>query len=164
MNISRSCVVVKGRRKFRTSGTEWGPASPWRTPQGLTSDERQHILVFDIGYRNKCMDEVDREILLSFWKVHILHHAGEEPIHGQWIITELRRHGYEISPGTLYPLLQRLVRHGWLDVTAQGGGRRARKDYRLTAKGKKILKLIRAQIQELYDEVVAETEKDENMN
>jgi len=105
------------------------------------------------------MDEVEREILLSFWKVHILHHAGEEPIYGQWIITELRRHGYEISPGTLYPLLQRLVRHAWLDVTAQGGGRRARRDYRLTPKGKKVLKLIRAQIQELYDEVVAEKEK-----
>lgn len=105
------------------------------------------------------MDEVDREILLSFWKVHILHHAGEEPIYGQWIITELRRHGYEISPGTLYPLLQRLARHGWLDVTAQGSGRRSRRDYRLTPKGEKVLKLIRAQIRELYDEVVAEKEK-----
>jgi PadR family transcriptional regulator PadR len=101
------------------------------------------------------MDPVDREILLSFWKVHILHHAGEEPIHGQWILTELRRHGYEISPGTLYPLLQRLVRHGWLGVTAKGVGRRARKDYRLTPKGKKVLKIIRDRIQELYDEVVA---------
>jgi DNA-binding PadR family transcriptional regulator len=84
-----------------------------------------------MGDRNTRMDEVDREILLSFWKVHILHHAGEEPIYGQWIITELRRHGYEISPGTLYPLLQRLARHGWLDVTAQGSGRRSRRDYRL---------------------------------
>jgi len=105
------------------------------------------------------MNEVDREILLSFWKVHILHHAGEEPVHGQWIITELRRHGYEISPGTLYPLLQRLARHGWLAVTVLGSGRRAQKDYRLTPKGKTVLKLIRAQIQELYDEVVAEKEK-----
>jgi DNA-binding PadR family transcriptional regulator len=127
--------------------------------QGWTPDEEQRILVCDIDYRNKPMHEVDREILLSFWKVHILHHAGEEPIHGQWIITELRRHGYEISPGTLYPLLQRLVRHGWLDFTAQGTGRRARKDYRLTPKGKKVLKLIREQIRELYDEVAAENEK-----
>lgn len=127
--------------------------------QDLTSGESPHILVSDIECRNKRMNEVDREILLSFWKVHILHHAGEEPVHGQWIITELRRHGYEISPGTLYPLLQRLARHGWLAVTALGRGRRARKDYRLTPKGKAVLKLIRAQIQELYDEVVAEKEK-----
>jgi DNA-binding PadR family transcriptional regulator len=103
------------------------------------------------------MSEIDREILLTFWKVHILHHAGQEPIHGQWIIRELRRHGYEISPGTLYPLLRRLVCRGWLNVAAEGRGRRARKDYRLTPKGKRVLKLIRAQIQELYDEVVLET-------
>ncbi|MGB8369553.1 MAG: PadR family transcriptional regulator [Limisphaerales bacterium] len=108
------------------------------------------------------MQEVEREILLSFWKVHILHHADEEPIHGQWIINELRRHGYEISPGTLYPLLGRLVQRGWLDCKSdRQGGKRARKDYRLTAKGKKVLKLIREQVKELYDEVVAETEKDQ---
>ena len=101
------------------------------------------------------MQQVEREILLSFWKVHILHHADEAPIHGQWIINELRRHGYEISPGTLYPLLGRLVRHGWLKCkTDKDGGRRARKDYRLTATGKRVLAHIREQIKELYDEVV----------
>lgn len=102
------------------------------------------------------MDEAGREILLSFWKVHILHHAGEEPIHGQWIITELRRHGYEISPGTLYPLLQRMARHGWLAVNSKGRGARSRKDYRLTPKGKKVLAMIREQIKELHHEVVEE--------
>lgn len=103
------------------------------------------------------MQEVEREILLSFWKVHILHHADEEPIHGQWITSELRRHGYEISPGTLYPLLNRLVERGWLNCHRdRTGGKRARKDYRLTAKGKRVLKLIREQVKELYEEVVLE--------
>lgn len=106
------------------------------------------------------MREVQREVLLSFWKVHILHHAGEEPIHGQWILTELRRHGYEISPGTLYPLLARLVKRGWLSCKAdQRGGRRARKDYRLTPKGKAVLAILRDNVRELYDEVVAENEE-----
>jgi hypothetical protein len=69
----------------------------------------------NVGYRNiGTMKELEREILLGFWKVHILHHAGEELLHGQWMLTELRRHGYEISPGTLYPLLKRLERFGWL--------------------------------------------------
>ena len=36
------------------------------------------------------MKEVEREILLGFWKVHILHHAGEEPVYGQWILEELQ--------------------------------------------------------------------------
>ena len=102
---------------------------------------------------------VNREILLSFWKIHILHHAGEAPVHGQWVLTELRRHGYDISPGTLYPLLNRMARLGWLSCKADpSGGRRARKDYRLTSAGRKILKLIKAQIIELHEEVVLESE------
>ena len=87
--------------------------------------------------------------------MHILHHAGEAPVHGQWIVTELRRHGYEISPGTLYPLLRRMERLGWLRCKVDpNGGRRARKDYRLTVEGRKVLGLIRKQIEELYKEVV----------
>jgi PadR family transcriptional regulator, regulatory protein PadR len=106
------------------------------------------------------MQEVEREILLSFWKVHILHHADEGPIHGQWIVKELRRHGYEISPGTLYPLLGRLVKRGWLNCKSdKQGGKRARKDYRLTAKGRSVLKLIREQVRELFEEVVVESKE-----
>ncbi len=103
------------------------------------------------------MKAVNREILLSFWKLHILHHARAEAVNGQWILTELRRHGYEISPGTLYPLLKRMERLGWLRGEAVPlGGRRTRKDYRLTADGGNVLKLMRPQIRELYDEIVKE--------
>lgn len=101
------------------------------------------------------MKEVSREILLSFWKVHILHHAGEKPLHGHWMLTELRHHGYEISPGTLYPMLRRMERLGWLKVKVdRQRGKRARRDYRLTAEGRKALKLVRSQLRELYDEVM----------
>ena len=104
------------------------------------------------------MKEINREILLSFWKVHVLHHASQEPLHGQWMINELRHHGYDISPGTLYPLLQRMERLGWLKGKADPrGGKRARRDYRLTIEGRKVLELVRKQIRELYAEVVAET-------
>ena len=100
-----------------------------------------------------------REVLLGFWKVHILHHAGETPVHGQWILTELRRHGYDLSPGTLYPLLKRMERLGWLAGRSQPrGGRRARKDYALTPEGRKVLKMLREQIKELHREVVQEAE------
>jgi PadR family transcriptional regulator PadR len=100
-----------------------------------------------------------REFLLSLWKVHILHHAGEAPIHGQWMLTELRRHGYELSPGTLYPLLDRMKRLGWLQVRQDpDGGRRARKDYRLTAEGRAVLALVRRQLEELHDEIAEESE------
>jgi PadR family transcriptional regulator, regulatory protein PadR len=105
--------------------------------------------------------DVEREILLSFWKVHILHHAGEEPVVGQWVMRELRRHGYEVSPGTLYPLLTRMEQRGWLRCKVDpGAGPRARKEYTLTAKGRSILALLRHQVEELYREVVLGEEEE----
>jgi PadR family transcriptional regulator, regulatory protein PadR len=101
------------------------------------------------------MEAINREMLLGLWKLRILQHAGAGTVHGPWVLTEMRRHGYEISPGTLYPLLNRMERLGWLRGRAvPRGGRRARQDYRLTAEGKKVLELMRGQVRELYREVV----------
>ena len=98
-----------------------------------------------------------REILLGFWKVHILHHAAEHPIIGQWVLTELRRHGYDISPGTLYPLLKRLERNGWLrSESAVGEGRRRRRYYHLTKRGAAVLDVLRDTVIELHHEIVEE--------
>jgi PadR family transcriptional regulator, regulatory protein PadR len=98
-----------------------------------------------------------REILLGFWKVHILHHAAEHPIIGQWVLTELRRHGYDISPGTLYPLLKRLARNGWLrSEGAIGDAKRRRRYYHLTKRGAAVLDVLRETVVELHHEVVEE--------
>jgi len=106
------------------------------------------------------METLMREILFAFWKIHILHHAAGGPVYGQWVITELRRHGYEISPGTPYPLLQRMERHGWLSCVKEArGGPRARKDYHLTREGQRALEIIRERIEELYREVIIEAQE-----
>jgi DNA-binding PadR family transcriptional regulator len=98
-----------------------------------------------------------REILLGFWKAHILHHAAEHPVVGQWVLSELRRHGYDISPGTLYPLLKRMERAGWLRCEAErGGGPRSRRYYHLTAAGAAVLDIVRETVVELHHEVVEE--------
>lgn len=94
-----------------------------------------------------------REILLAFWKVHILHHAAKERIVGQWMLVELRRHGYDISPGTLYPILRRMEANGWLHSEQEPGGAHARRYYRLTATGHAALALIREALAELQGEV-----------
>ena len=97
---------------------------------------------------------IAREILLGFWKVHILYHAAERPVVGQWMLAELRHHGYEISPGTLYPLLKRLERNGWLKCeTAAGAGPRAPRFYRLTPLGRSVLDLVREMVSELHGEI-----------
>ncbi len=55
--------------------------------------------------------------MISFWALSrsdILYHAQQEPVYGLALIQELRRHGYELSPGTLYPILHRLEAQGYL--------------------------------------------------
>ncbi len=106
------------------------------------------------------MKDVEREILLSFWKVHILHHAANEPVIGQWVLRELRRHGYEVSPGTLYPMLARMKERGWLRCKVDpNGGARARREYSLTKKGQEVLSLLRQQVEQLHREVVLEEKR-----
>jgi len=96
-----------------------------------------------------------REVLLNFWKIHILHHAAEGTVYGQWMMEELRRHGYDISPGTLYPLLGRMESHGWIEpVNARTANIHSRKEYRLTKLGAEALDLLRAQLKELSREVL----------
>jgi DNA-binding PadR family transcriptional regulator len=97
-------------------------------------------------------DPVIREFLLAFWKIHILHHAEEQGVYGQWMLEELHRHGYRLSPGTLYPLLARMARRGWLRAAETANARDARV-YRITPEGSKVLKRLRASLQELQGEV-----------
>jgi DNA-binding PadR family transcriptional regulator len=108
---------------------------------------------------------LQREILLGFWKVHILHHAAQGPVVGQWMIRELRRHGFEVSPGTMYPMLARLEHLGWLKQrTDSVPGQGTRKEYELTEKGRETLAFLQDQVAELYREVVIGEEDDQPAN
>ena len=97
-------------------------------------------------------DPIIREFLLTFWKIHILHHAEEEGIYGQWMLEELHRHGYRLSPGTLYPVLARMARRGWLRADVQKKAR-APRIYRITPAGAAVLSRLRRSLSELQDEV-----------
>lgn len=98
-------------------------------------------------------DPVVREFLLAFWKIHILHHAAEdEGVYGQWMLEELHHHGYRLSPGTLYPILSRMAKRGWLKASEPDHSKGARV-YRLTPRGREILTRVRASLDELSGEV-----------
>ncbi len=99
---------------------------------------------------------VDREFFLGFIKIHILYHAAKEPIFGVEIAEELARHGYSISPGTLYPTLHRLEKEGYLESSSKVIDGRMRRYYQATAEGKLVLKESRKKIRELVDEVLEE--------
>jgi DNA-binding PadR family transcriptional regulator len=98
-------------------------------------------------------DPVVREFLLTFWKIHILHHAEDERgIYGLWMLEELHHHGYRLSPGTLYPILSRMARRGWIKAVEPRGSRDARV-YRITPAGAEVLQRLRSAIAELKHEV-----------
>ena len=53
-------------------------------------------------------DAILRKLFLGFIQIHILHHAAKAPFYGAWMMEELAHHGYDISAGTLYPILHNL--------------------------------------------------------
>jgi DNA-binding PadR family transcriptional regulator len=95
-----------------------------------------------------------KDLLSGFIRLHILHHAAEHEIYGQWIIEELARHGYKLSPGTLYPLLSAMEQRGYLKSRKQREGRTARKLYRATPLGKKGLALAKVRVKEFTGEAM----------
>ena len=102
------------------------------------------------------MKSIQREILLGFWKIHILHHAVKGPVVGQWMLTELRHHGYEVSPGTLYHLLHRMERLGWLrSETDSSAGPKARRSFYATKLGRDVLSIALTQMAEIRAETSA---------
>jgi DNA-binding PadR family transcriptional regulator len=95
-----------------------------------------------------------REFLRGAVQLHILHHAAEGEIHGAWMSRELAEHGYDISPGTLYPTLHRLEQEGLLSSRTTVEEGRSRRVYKITAPGRKELRQTRKALKELADEVL----------
>jgi len=95
----------------------------------------------------------DRDLYSGLIRLHILHHAEREEIFGLGIIEELARHGYKLSPGTLYPILHGLERKGYLRSAEHRDGRRIRRVYKATASGKKALAAAKAKVRELVGEL-----------
>ncbi len=95
-----------------------------------------------------------RRFLQGAVGVHILHHAVEHEVHGSWLSEELERHGYRISPGTLYPMLHRMEAEGLLESREERVGSRGRRLYKATADGRGALQEAQAAVRELVNEVV----------
>lgn len=96
----------------------------------------------------------DRDLYSGLIRLHILHHATEAPIFGLGMIEELARHGYRISPGSLYPLMQRLERKGYLRSTEQRNGKSLRRVYRATPLGRRALTAAKSKVRELFHELI----------
>ena len=101
----------------------------------------------------------DQDLYGGLIRLHILHHASEEPIFGLWVIEELRRHGYKLSPGTLYPMLHGMERKGYLESYVDPADGRRRRMYRATRAGRAALRAAHSKVRELFGELIEERER-----
>jgi PadR family transcriptional regulator PadR len=95
----------------------------------------------------------NQDLYSGLIRLHILHHAAEEPIFGLGIIEELGRHGYKLSAGTLYPILHGLEARGYLRSKPERIEKRLRRVYRVTAKGRAALDAAKVKVREFFGEL-----------
>lgn len=69
------------------------------------------------------------------------------------MIEELARHGYRLSPGTLYPIMHGLEKKGLLRSKEQRAGSKVRRVYSATPSGRKALHSARERVRELFGEL-----------
>jgi DNA-binding PadR family transcriptional regulator len=95
-----------------------------------------------------------RELIRGAVRLHVLHHAASGGVHGAWMAAELAGHGYQISPGTLYPTLHKMEAEGLLRSTAETVDGRARRVYKITPAGRRALRQAKVLLAELANEVL----------
>lgn len=99
---------------------------------------------------------ISHEIYAGLIRIHILYHACQGPIFGFGMMQELQRHGYRLSAGTLYPLLHRLEKKGYLRSRGVRSGRTIRRLYTATRIGRNALALAKGKVMELLGELLEE--------
>jgi DNA-binding PadR family transcriptional regulator len=95
----------------------------------------------------------DQGLYSGLIRLHILHHACKEPIFGLGMIEELGRHGYRLSPGTLYPIMHGLEKRGLLRSKEQQVGGKIRRVYSATSAGRTALNSAKERVSELFGEL-----------
>ena len=98
--------------------------------------------------------DVVRDFRRGAVRLHVLHHAASGEVSGAWMSEELARHGYHISPGTLYPLLHALEEQGLLSSSQRVEAGRVLRFYTATDVGRQTLNEARYALAELAAELV----------
>lgn len=104
--------------------------------------------------------EYQTQLYNSFWqgmvKLFVLHQAGQGPVYGVRLKKNLRDRGYDISPGSLYPLLHTMEKANLLHSRLKVFKGRVRKYYDLTPKGESCLQELRQTFSGLAREIILE--------
>ena len=109
-------------------------------------EESDLLFVKKEDFRSLCLEHP--EVALKVLKV-----VGKRLRGLVGIIEELSRHGYKLSAGTLYPILHRLEKRGYLSASEHRDGRQFRRVYVATRKGRTALRQAKGKAQELFVEL-----------
>jgi PadR family transcriptional regulator, regulatory protein PadR len=96
----------------------------------------------------------DKHLYSGLIRLHVLHHACDGEVFGLDMIEELARHGYKMSPGTMYPILHGLEKRGYLTSSQFRSGKIRRRVYRATPMGLKALRAAKRKVRELFGELI----------
>jgi PadR family transcriptional regulator PadR len=126
---------------------------PWGVPQpSVKHYNRVSITILDMIDR-ATGTVAQSGLFTGLIRLHVLYHACHEPIFGLGMIEELARHGYRLSPGTLYPIVHGLEKKGLLRSKQQKVNGKIRRVYSATASGRKALEAAKQRVQELFGEL-----------
>jgi DNA-binding PadR family transcriptional regulator len=95
----------------------------------------------------------DKSLYAGLMRLHILHEAEQQEVCGVWVMDHLREHGYDISPGTLYPMLHGLEKKGYLKSTKERVGKTMRRIYAITPQGVSVLGDAKNKVWELFGDL-----------
>ena len=98
--------------------------------------------------------QIHRDFIQGMVKIFILHQASLGPIYGNKMSKALQSLGYQISPGSLYPLLHTLEKSGLFHSRIRVFKGRLRKFYELTEQGYLCLSALRQDLGGLVETVI----------
>ncbi|MFA1822906.1 PadR family transcriptional regulator [Virgibacillus oceani] len=90
---------------------------------------------------HKHIDKLMQELRRGTITIGVLSQL-DEPQYGYSLVTILKEKGIQVEPGTLYPLLRRLEKQGFLESKWDTNETRPRKYYLLSETGKEALDLL----------------------
>lgn len=92
----------------------------------------------------------EESFITNLTKLYVLLILSRGPAHGYDIMKEFKAAtGKTLSPGQIYPLLSAMQRKGFVEMSTKIEGRRLRKIYSLTEKGKEFADGLKSKIVKL---------------
>ena len=98
-------------------------------------------------------NKILQKLYQGFVQMHILYHTKKAPVYGAWIMEELKTHGYNIGPGTLYPLLNKMEQSCLLIKKNQIVNGKIRNYYSITQLGIEVFKDAEEKADQLFLEI-----------